>query len=60
MMILAVCFIAAMLFVLAAVEADKDDEMATEAESRMWINALADESKRGHGKRSRYAVNGSK
>lgn len=52
------CFIDASLFIICAaiMKGDAEDEMATERESRMWINALADESKRGHGKRSRYAV----
>lgn len=52
------CFIAGMLFIIGAaiMKGDAEDEMANERESRMWINALADESKRGHGKRSRYSM----
>ena len=43
------CFVAGSLFIMAAALMDNDpeDEMADEREARMWINALADESKRG-------------
>ena len=42
------CFVAGSLFIMAAAIMDNsaEDEMADEREARMWINALADESKR--------------
>ena len=59
MLLLISCFIAAMLFLLAVAEADNDDEMADERESRMWIRALADESMRRRPRaRGRYNVTG--
>lgn len=59
MALLVGCFFAAFLFVIAAAEYERDDdELDEETEMRGWINALADESKRGHVKRSKYSVSG--
>lgn len=61
MTLLVAAFIAAMLFLLAAAECDHDPdaEFEEEAESRIYIDRLADRSKRrGRRSRSRYSASG--
>lgn len=61
MMILAGTFILAMLIILAGAELDRDDEddLDWEWDKRIWINHLADQSKRRMRRtRSRYSKSG--
>lgn len=60
MMLMISAFIAAMLFLLFAAKEDaEDEEMANELESRLWIIALADESRRRKPRaRGKYSASG--
>ncbi len=60
-MLLVGCFIAAMMFLLAIAEYEtEDEEKEMEIDRRIWINYLADQSRRRarRSARSRYSVSG--